>query len=38
MALTGVNRIADIDGRVLEGGAPKKKAAAKPKAPVKAKA
>lgn len=33
MALTGVNRIADIDGRVLlDGPAPKKKAAAKPKA------
>ena len=36
MALTGVNRIADIDGRVLEGGVAKKKAAkakasAKPK-------
>jgi L-lactate dehydrogenase (cytochrome) len=30
MALTGVNRIADIDGRVLEGGVAKKKAAAKP--------
>lgn len=38
MALTGVNRIADIDGRVLEGGAAKKKAAAKPKAPAKPKA
>ena len=29
MALTGVNRIADIDGRVLVGGAVKKKAAKK---------
>jgi L-lactate dehydrogenase (cytochrome) len=27
MALTGVGRIADIDGRVIEGGEPKKKAA-----------
>jgi L-lactate dehydrogenase (cytochrome) len=27
MALTGVSKIADIDGRVLEGGEPKKKAA-----------
>ena len=27
MALTGVNKIADIDGRVIEGGAAKKKAA-----------
>ncbi|HMJ31575.1 MAG TPA: alpha-hydroxy-acid oxidizing protein, partial [Xanthobacteraceae bacterium] len=26
MALTGVSKIADIDGRVLEGGEPKKKA------------
>jgi L-lactate dehydrogenase (cytochrome) len=38
MALTGVNRIADIDGRVLEGGAAKKKAATKPKVPAKPKA
>jgi len=39
MALTGVNRIADIDGRVLEGGGvAKEKAAAKPKAPAKPKA
>jgi L-lactate dehydrogenase (cytochrome) len=27
MALTGVSKIGDIDGRVLEGGEPKKKAA-----------
>jgi hypothetical protein len=27
MALTGVGKIADIDGRVIEGGAAKKKAA-----------
>jgi L-lactate dehydrogenase (cytochrome) len=34
MALTGVSKIADIDGRVLEGGEPKKKAAkAKSNAP-----
>jgi hypothetical protein len=37
MALTGVSKIADIDGRVLEGGTVKKKtakakAASKPKA------
>jgi L-lactate dehydrogenase (cytochrome) len=31
MALTGTNRIADIDGRVLVGGAAKKKAAGKKK-------
>jgi L-lactate dehydrogenase (cytochrome) len=37
MALTGVNRIADIDGRVLEGGEVKKKAA-RAKAPAKPKA
>ena len=37
MALTGINRIADIDGRVLEGGAAKKKAT-KAKAPAKPKA
>jgi L-lactate dehydrogenase (cytochrome) len=40
MALTGVGRIADIDGRVLEGGAAKAKPAkvAKPKAKAKPKA
>ena len=40
MALTGVGNIASIDGRVLEGGAPAKKAAkvTKPKAAPKAKA
>ena len=34
MALTGIGRIADIDGRVIEGGVEKKKPAkvAKPKA------
>ncbi len=34
MALTGIGKIADIDGRVIEGGAAKKKVAkvAKPKA------
>lgn len=38
MALTGVNKISDIDGRVLEGGVAKKKPAAKAKAPAKPKA
>jgi L-lactate dehydrogenase (cytochrome) len=40
MALTGVNTIADIDGRVLEGGVAKKKVAkaVKAKAPAKPKA